>query len=65
MDTKKTKLLGKIRKEFPDLKWDKAVFTDMNWDFDVAILDAKYIFRFPRGEDSRKKLKMEIGILVI
>lgn len=63
MDTEKNKLLKKIRKEFPNLKWKKGKFTDMNWDFDVAILDDKYIFRFPRGADNQKKLKMEIGLL--
>ncbi|MDH4330352.1 MAG: aminoglycoside phosphotransferase family protein, partial [Candidatus Moranbacteria bacterium] len=35
----------------------------MNWDFDVAILEDKYIFRFPRSADSQEKLKMEIGLL--
>lgn len=63
MSKKKNNLLKKIKKEFPDLVWKKAVFTNMNWDFDVAILDNKYIFRFPRSSDSQKKLKMEIGLL--
>lgn len=63
MDAKQNKLLKKIRKEFPDLKWKEAKFTDMNWDFDVAILEDKYIFRFPRSADSQEKLKMEIGLL--
>lgn len=60
---KKDKLLAKIKKEFPSLKWKTAKFTDINWDFDVAILDNKYIFRFPRGAASQKKLKMELGVL--
>jgi aminoglycoside phosphotransferase (APT) family kinase protein len=63
MNRKSSELLDKIKKEFPSLEWKNVKFTDMNWDFDVAILDKKYIFRFPRSANCRRKFKIEIRLL--
>ncbi len=59
----KRKLLSKIRKEFPSLKWKKAEHNIEGWDHFVIILDNKYVFRFPRTKQYLKALKNEILLL--
>jgi aminoglycoside 2''-phosphotransferase len=59
----KRKLLNKIHKEFPNLKWDKAEHNIEGWDHYVIILDNKYVFRFPRTKKYLKELKNEILLL--
>lgn len=59
----KRKLLSKIRKEFPNLKWKKAVHNVEGWDHYVLILDNKYVFRFPRTEKYLNALMNEILLL--
>jgi aminoglycoside phosphotransferase (APT) family kinase protein len=59
----KPEMLRKIRKEFPDLKWQKSVLNVEGWDHYMILLDDKYVFRFPRTEEYAEKLKTEIGLL--
>ncbi|MCC7160596.1 aminoglycoside phosphotransferase family protein [Candidatus Nomurabacteria bacterium] len=59
----KRKLLSKIRKEFPDLKWKRAEHNVEGWDHYVIILDDKYVFRFPRAPKYLAVLKNEILLL--
>ncbi|MFA4975339.1 MAG: phosphotransferase [Candidatus Paceibacterota bacterium] len=59
----KRKLLNKIHKEFPNLKWDKVEHNIEGWDHYVIILDNKYVFRFPRAKQYLKALKKEILLL--
>lgn len=56
-------LLNKIHKEFPELKWKKAVHNVQGWDHYVIILDNKYVFRFPRTKHYLKILENEILLL--
>jgi len=60
---KKAELVRKIRQEFPELKWKKAVHNVEGWDHYVLILDNKYVFRFPRKADYRSQLFSEISLL--
>lgn len=50
---KKSDLIRKIKKEFPDLKWKTARHNVEGWDHYAIILDDKYVFRFPRGNDKK------------
>ena len=59
----KRKLLSRIRKEFPNLKWKKAEHSIEGWDHYVIILDNKYVFRFPRTKKYLNVLKNEILLL--
>jgi aminoglycoside 2''-phosphotransferase len=59
----KRKLLNKIHKEFPELKWKVAEHNVKGWNHYIIILDNKYIFRFPRTDEYTKELKNEILLL--
>ncbi len=59
----KRKLLSKIHKEFPKIKWEKAEHNAEGWDHYVIILDDKYVFRFPRTKKYLDVLKNEILLL--
>jgi len=56
-------LLGRIRRAFPDLRWDTCTFIDAGWDHEVMQLDAAYIFRFPNSPEYLALLKDEIRLL--
>jgi aminoglycoside 2''-phosphotransferase len=53
----------KIRKEFPDLRWENSRRVGSGWDHEVIILDEKIAFRFPRDEYLKEKLILEINLL--
>jgi hypothetical protein len=53
----------KIRKEFPDLRWENSRRVKSGWDHEVIILDEKIVFRFPRDECLKEKLILEINLL--
>lgn len=57
------KLLEKIIIEFPGLKWESVKKTEGNWDFEVFILDKKYVFRFSKDKEGMEKLAREIKLL--
>lgn len=59
----KRKLLSKISKEFPELKWKTAEHNVEGWDHYVIILDNKYVFRFPRTKHYLERLENEISLL--
>jgi aminoglycoside phosphotransferase (APT) family kinase protein len=41
-------LVGRIRDEFPDLRFAKATLNDQGEDHAVVLLDDRWVFRFPR-----------------
>ncbi len=59
----KKSLINKIRREFPDLKWQHAQHIVEGWDHYVLKLDDKYIFRFPRKVNYAKRLYGEVLLL--
>jgi len=59
----KRHLLGKIRKEFPKLRWEIAEYNIEGYDHRVIILDDKHVFRFPKRKAYIKNLKNEISLL--
>lgn len=59
----KRKLLSKIHKEFPELKWQKAEHNVQGWDHYVIILDNKWVFRFPRTKHYLVRLENEVSLL--
>lgn len=61
MDTQK--YIARIKKENPELKWQKANVITKGWDFVVVILDNKITFRFPRKQKDKLSLKREIQLL--
>lgn len=59
----KRKLLGKIKDEFPELRWKNAEYNIQGWDHYVVILDNKYVFRFPKTKWYIKNLRNEVSLL--
>jgi aminoglycoside 2''-phosphotransferase len=57
------KFLEKIKREFPRLEWQSVKKTEGNWDFDVFLLDEKYVFRFAKDKEGMEKLAREIKLL--
>lgn len=55
--------LEKIKKEFPEVKWDKYQVLTHGWDHVVFIFDESLIFRFPKEEEYRSTLNKEIELL--
>ncbi len=52
-----------IKVEFPEFSVDSIDFMDEGWDSCVFEINGKYIFRFPKYEDSVECLKREICLL--
>jgi aminoglycoside 2''-phosphotransferase len=46
----KKALLGRIRKEYPNLRWKKSKYLAHGWEHDVIILDNHWVFRFPKEQ---------------
>ncbi|HLC52132.1 MAG TPA: aminoglycoside phosphotransferase family protein [Candidatus Nanoarchaeia archaeon] len=61
----KKELIQKIKKDFPKLKVSNSKFVTCGFDHLILILDDKYIFRFPRGEKYKKRIRKEIAFLKI
>lgn len=59
----KTKLIQKIKKDFPKLKFSEFKQITCGFDHIILILDNKYIFRFPRDSYYKKKIKIEMKLL--
>jgi len=58
-------LLDKISEYFPNITWQKYVFLDHSWEFQVIILDNSIVFRFPTTKSLIPTLKREIQLLKI
>ena len=59
----KEKLLLKIKKEFPKLKWQLAEQNKIGWDYYIVVLDNRLIFRFAKDKLAHKILADEIDFL--
>ena len=44
----KSKLINKLHREFPEVKFKTAKLITKGWDHDVLVLDNKFIFRFAK-----------------
>lgn len=56
-------LLDRIRHDFPGLTWSNFEFMTHSWEYQVIILDDKYVFRFPNSSALLPSLKREILLL--
>jgi len=56
-------LLGRLRKQFPDVQWTSYTSINDGWDHEVLILDNKLVFRFPNDEVYLALLRNEIELL--
>lgn len=58
-------LLKKIKKEFPQLLWKSVKRPKDNWDYDVLLLDDKYVFRFlkVKNKEGIERFTKEIKLL--
>ncbi len=65
MNSTKIKLLRVIKRNFPNVVWNKVKYVSVGYDHDVIVLDQKIIFRFPKHADTKKLLKGEISLLRI
>ena len=54
-------LVKRIRKEFPELEWDRYRYIDDGAEHEVIILDERWVFRIPWGYQD--KLTNEIACL--
>ena len=59
----KNKLIQKIREEFPQIKFKTVKQITCGLDHVVLILDDKYVFRFPKNDYYKKKIKVEMRLL--
>ena len=59
----KNKLIQKIREEFPQIKFKTVKQITGGLDHVVLILDDKYVFRFPKNDYYKKKIKVEMKLL--
>lgn len=55
--------LEKIQKYFPEVNFESAILITKGWDNDVVILDEQLVFRFPKQEYYKDKLKAELQLL--
>ncbi len=59
----KKELIGKINGEFPGLKFSQIKLINCGFDHMVLLLDNKYIFRFPKDQHYKRKIKIEMSLL--
>ncbi|MDD4901462.1 MAG: aminoglycoside phosphotransferase family protein [Patescibacteria group bacterium] len=59
----KNRLIAKLRKEFPEVKYKKVKLITKGWDHDVLILDNKLVFRFPKKKLYKNSFHREIKFL--
>lgn len=57
------KEINLIRRTFPDLKFSKVKETSHGIDHKVLILDGKFVFRFPKENEYKDKIKIEMKFL--
>ncbi|MBU0460500.1 MAG: phosphotransferase [Nanoarchaeota archaeon] len=59
----KKNLIKKIEEEFPQIKFKNVKQVTCGLDHVVLILDNKYVFRFPKNDYYKKKIKVEMRLL--
>lgn len=59
----KHKLIKKLRKEFPQVKFKTAELVTQGWDHDVLVLDGKFIFRFAKEKLYKNSFAREVKFL--
>lgn len=59
----KKELIKKIKEEFPVIRFKNAKQITCGLDHIVVILDDKYIFRFPKNDYYKRKIKVEMKLL--
>lgn len=59
----KKELIKKIKEEFPEIRFKNAKQITCGLDHIVLILDDKYVFRFPKNDYYKKKIKVEMRLL--
>ena len=59
----KSRLISKLRKEFPQVKFKSAKLITKGWDHDVLVLDNKLIFRFGKEKLYKTSFAREIKFL--
>lgn len=62
MNSKK-RLIAKIRSEFPEAEFKKAVLVTKGWDHSVLVLDDRFIFRFAKEKPNKKTFSREVQFL--
>ncbi len=57
------RLLARIKREFPDVKWTSVRIKDEGWSHFAVILDNSLVFRVPKIEEKRGYFGDEITLL--
>lgn len=59
----KYELIKKIKEHFPKLRFKESKLITCGFDHVILVLDNKYIFRFPKDNHYKKKIKIEMDLL--
>ena len=52
-----------IRKIFPDLEWIKAKLIISGWDYNILLLDKKFVVRIPKNIEAKKRVLIDFYLL--